>query len=497
MQPPPRPSRDAAAPTAASVRPLCEQAASRLAAGDVDAAEAILAPALAARPDDPNLLLLAGHCALARDLDDRARECFERCVALAPGFAAPLLNLGFLHRRHQRIDAARDALRRCLAVTPDDPHAWMNLTATYVNEGEPAAGEAVAREALARCPSSHAIRWNLALLLLEQGKWAEGWREYRVRFDAGVVPPPLYGADDILPSRLVSLEQIRPGQTIVCRGEQGLGDEILFTGMLDEFLTDVRRRGGTAVIDCNPRLRGVFAANFDAEVLGSGTDGAASARRSWTRPIDWVVPLGDLGGFYRTAAEQFPDRAGYLSVPPRSIAALRHVLERRAGGRPLVGLAWTGGSASTHAVHRRIPLTDWLPLLRQDACFVSLQYRDCEHELQTFSREHGIEIVSLPEITQHADYGETFGLVAAVDLVVTVPTSVLHVAGAIGKECWVVMHHRAAWRECSAGDRIRWYPRTHRRFVRGPGEPNWDRQIGLVAVELTARSANPRSLQSP
>lgn len=231
---------------ATEVIALCQQAIARLAAGDVDGAEAVVGPALTSRPDEPHLLLIAGSCALARGLDDRAQALFERSAALAPGFAMPLLNLRFLHRRHQRIDAARDALRRCLALTPADPAAWMNLTATYVNEGEPAVGEAVARQALAHCPHSHAIRWNLALLLLEQGTWAEGWREYRVRFDAGVVEPPLYGAKKILPSRLVSLDQILPGQTVVCRGEQGLGDEILFAGMLAAFLADVRRRGPAA-----------------------------------------------------------------------------------------------------------------------------------------------------------------------------------------------------------------------------------------------------------
>ncbi len=468
---------------------LCRRALSRLAARDVDGAESLISPALAERPDDPNLLLVAGSCALARGLDDRAQDFFERSIGRAPGFAPPLLNLGFVHRRNHRIAEARAALRRCLELAPADPHAWMNLTATYVNEGEPAAGEAVAREALTHCPQSHATRWNLALLLLEQEKWAEGWREYRVRFDAGVVPPPLYGPRRTLPSRLVSLDQIRPGQTIVCRGEQGLGDEILFAGMLGELIADVRHRGAVPIIDCNPRLRSVFASTFNAELLGDGSLSAADARRSWTRPIDWLVPMGDLGGFYRHDPRQFPDRMGYLTVPAEPIAALRESLAARAGGRPLVGLAWSGGSPQTHSAYRHIPLRQWLPLLRQNACFVSLHYRDCEDELRSVAAEHGIDVVSLPEVVRHADYLHTFYLVAALDLIVTVPTSVLHVAGAVGKECWVVMHHRAAWRECSADSGIPWYPRTHRRFVRGPDEPDWGRQIGMAAEAFVQRRA--------
>lgn len=468
---------------------LCRQAAALLAAGDVDGAESLIGPALADRPDDPNLLLVAGSCAVSRGLDDRARDFFERSVARAPGFAAPLLNLGFVHRRNHRIAEARAALRRCLEIAPADPAAWMNLTATYVNEGEPGAGEAVAREALARCPQSHAIRWNLALVLLEQGKWSEGWREYRVRFDAGVVAPPLYGPRRVLPSRLVSLDQIRPGQTVVCRGEQGLGDEILFAGMLGELLADVRRRGAVPVIDCNPRLRSVFSATFDAELLGDGVRSADDARRSWVRPVDWIVPMGDLGGFYRHDRPQFPERMGYLTVPAEGVAALRESLASRARGRPLVGLAWSGGSPYTHSAYRQIPLREWLPVLRQDACFVSLQYRDCAEELRSVAAEHGIELVSLPDVVHHADYLQTFQLVEALDLVITVPTSVVHVAGAIGKECWVVMHHRAAWRECSADAGIPWYPRTHTRFVRGPDEPAWDAQIAAVATRLAGRLA--------
>jgi ADP-heptose:LPS heptosyltransferase len=96
--------------------------------------------------------------------------------------------------------------------------------------------------------------------------------------------------------------------------------------------------------------------------------------------------------------------------------------------------------------------------------------------------------VSLPEVTRHADYLRTIEFVAALDLVITVPTSVLHVAGALGKECWVVMDHRAAWRECSANERIPWYPRTHMRFVRGPDEADWQERIRLVAETLAART---------
>jgi Tfp pilus assembly protein PilF len=466
--------------------------------GDVDRAEEIVRAALVEAPDDPNLLYAAGNCALVRHDDDRALELYRRCVVLAPAFMPPLLNIGFIHRRHQRLDEARRILRAAATLEPRNPVVWLNLTSTYVNEGDPQAGEAVAREALAHCPASPDIRWNLALLLLEQGRWEEGWREYRHRFDTPAVKAPRYGPEATYSPRLQRLADISAGQTVVCHGEQGLGDEILFAGMLGEFAADVGRRGGRLVLDCHPRLRSLYAENFctaDGRIsllpMGDGSADIAAARAAWAGPIDWAAPIGDLGGFYRNAVADFPERRGYLAVAPQRVADARAMLAHHARGRPLVGLAWTGGLAHTHAVYRRIPLDDWLPVLRQEACFVSLEYHDREAEIRACRERHGIEIVSLPEITRHRDYRETFHLVAALDIVITVPTSVLHVAGALGRPCWIVMHARAAWRECSPDASVPWYPGTHERFVRELADETWGPVIERIAMAL-GQIATPR-----
>jgi Tfp pilus assembly protein PilF len=451
--------------------------------GEVDRAEEIVRAALTESPDDPNLLYAAGNCALVRHDDDRACEYYERCVAIAPSSLPPLLNLGFVHRRNQRLDEARRVLRAAVAIAPENPIVWLNLTATYVNEGEPVAGETVAREALRHCPESPHIRWNLGLLLLEQGRWREGWQQYAHRVAAGIVKAPRYGRGDVRPPRLRGIDAIAPGQTVICHGEQGIGDEILFAGLLGEFIADVRRRGGRIILDCHPRLRSLWQENFcsgDGVVSLLPTDAPLDA----VRTIDWVVPIGDLAGFHRNEDGDFPDRRGYLTVATERVAAIRASLMGQARGRPLVGLAWTGGLDHTHAVYRRIPLDQWLPVLRQDACFVSLEYRDREAEIAACRERDGIAILSLPECTHHRDYRETFHLVAALDLVITVPTSVLHVAGALGKPCQVVMHPRAAWRECSRDRSLPWYPGTHERFVRGPDDADWAATIARLACVI-------------
>jgi Tfp pilus assembly protein PilF len=473
--------------TAAAIA-ACRTATAHLSRGAVAEAAAVIDVALAAARDDPNVCYVAGNVALAGGDEDRALALYERSVGIAADFPAALLNLGFLLRRQHRLEEARATLRRCAALTPSDATAWLNLTATYVNEGDPVAGEAVAREALTHCPSSPDVRWNLGLLLLEQWKWSEGWHEYFHRFDTPVLQPPAYARGDAQLPRLRSLDALRPGQVVLCHGEQGLGDEILFAGMLAELLDAARTRGGRVLLDCHPRLRGVFARSFDVELLDANGGQAEDPSRMHVAPscmqapeADWLLPIGDLGSFFRTSDADFPDRAGYLTADTARVAAVRSDLAARAAGRPLIGLAWSGGSTRTHARYRHVSLAEWLPLVRLDACFVSLEYRDRSDEIAALRRDHGIDIVSLPDLTQAADYDRTFDLVAALDLVVTVPTSVLHVAGALGVPCLVVMHHRAAWRECSRDARIPWYPRTHERFVRGPADPDWRRVVETVA----------------
>jgi len=468
--------------TSPAARSACAAALGALERRDIAAAEEILSGPLAAEPEDPNLLYLWGNCALVRGDDAAALDRYARALAVAPDFPAVLLNVGFLHRRHHRLDEARAALQRCVALDPAAEAAWVNLAATYVNEGEPARGEVVAREAVRRHPASALARWNLALLLLEQGRWEEGWEEYRHRFASGVVAGPRFKPGAV-PPRLESLDDLRPGATVACTGEQGLGDEILFAGMLAECARAVAARGATLQLDCHPRLARSFARTFALPVMPRGPDGAPSG----VAP-EWILPMGDLGRFFRRRAEEFPDRGAYLVVEPERVAEIRRGLLARGNGRRLVGLAWSGGIPSTHSHYRRVPLAEWLPLLELPATFVALEYRDAAAEIAEVARAHGVRLLEATELASARDYDEVLHLVAALDQVVTVPTSVLHAAGAVGTPCSVVMHARAAWRECSADHSIPWYPRTHRRFVRGSAEDSWRGTIERVAKALAGEA---------
>lgn len=467
------------------IKTVCQEAIARLAAGAASDAQEMIARALAAAPADPQLHCAAGSIALAGRHHSVAIQHYEQALSAHPDFPEALLNLGFLRRMRYEIAEARQLLERCVALVPSNPVAWLNLTSTYVNEGDAVNGEAVARRGLQHCPTSQELRWNLALLLLEQGRWEEGWREYACRFHTPFVRGRRYRTPGKQPRRLFDISHIRAGDRILCHGEQGLGDEVLFASMLREFLDLADRRGAAVVLDCNPRLQSTFQRTFQIPIVQRTHDAVTDV----PHPVDWIVPIGDLGLFYRSVDADFPHHTGYLKACPVGAEAARRRLADVAGGRPLVGIAWTGGRGHSYEAFRSIPLQQWLPVFRENCCFVSLEYRDRDAEITALRAEHEIHLADISDHTRARDVDQIFSVIAALDLVIAVPTTVVHIAGALGKPCLIPMHHKAAWRECSSNHTLPWYPQTHQRFVRSAQHPDWDVVMAEVGREVRRRTS--------
>jgi ADP-heptose:LPS heptosyltransferase len=173
--------------------------------------------------------------------------------------------------------------------------------------------------------------------------------------------------------------------------------------------------------------------------------------------IDAKVAIGDLGITYRKSIDDFPGTP-YLKAPKGMVEKYRKKLAKL-GGRKKIGISWTGGYVKTRKDMRSIPLSLWKDILGLDADFISLQYTpDAYNEIAALEDEFDTKIHHWPLAVQAADYGETAGLVEALDLVITVNTSVHHLAGGLGKECWTLTPHAKAWRYFSSdGKTLPWY----------------------------------------
>lgn len=404
-----------------------DKASKALTKGDYAKAERLLGICLRRKPDNPVALLAMGTCHLKRGAHGHAVKYLRAAVEKGPHLSEAHNNLGVALRHIGDDDGARVAAEAGMRLAPDDPNIRSNLGSILLGLGEFAEAESHLRHGMKLDEKHPDCHWNLGLALLGQGKFREGWQEYDWGFRAGERPVPPFGQD--YPEWL---GEPLEGKTILTFGEQGIGDEILFSS----YLPHLQRQAGHVLFVCHPRLQPIFARSFPGiECVG------ARKRQDWDwltlHEIDYLIPLGSLGG-------QFPDAfpsGAYL----RADAAKTEAWRRRFAGRRMIGVSWRGGSKKNAAEKRSMPLKNFHSFMAGvDAQWVSLQYGEVFEEVDRFRHETGVDLFH--DLHAMEDYDETAALVAACDLVITVTTAVGHLAGALGKEAWVLVPLGAPWR---------------------------------------------------
>ena len=269
-----------------------------------------------------------------------------------------------------------------------------------------------------------------------------------------------------------------PGAPVLVYGEQGLGDEIMFASCLPEIIDAASR----CIIECSGKLEHLFRRSFPRARIY-----AAAADRPVPEPgraeaIDCEVPSGSLPLYLRQSIGDFPRHDGYLVADPRRVAAWRERLLAFGPGLK-VGISWRGGTHQTRSPLRSIPLSQWEPVFKAaDTQFVSLQYGECRGELDELAARQGIRVTHWQEAID--DYEETAALLDALDLVISVCTSVVHLGGALARPVWIMAPYSPEWRYGFAGETMPWYPSV--RIFRQPSFGNWPAVITTVARELSS-----------
>jgi tetratricopeptide (TPR) repeat protein len=402
------------------------------------------------------------------DLEE-ALSCFRRALELKPDFAEAMHNCGLLLRDLGRPADALAMLERALSLNPEFALALANIGVMHQDLGDIDGAFAAFDRALELAPESGDIHLTKAHLLLSAGRFREGWREQEYRrlapeFPRGRFPFPEWEGEDLT------------GKNLLVYAEQGIGDEIMLAGCFPDLLA----KGGRCVIECDPRLETLYRRSFpQAEFAGNRFKKPDTWLEAF-RPIDLQIPIGSLPWFFRNEEADFPRHSGYLVADPQRIGRWKERLSSLGPGLK-IGLSWRGGTSRTNAYLRSIPLESWLPVLKPaDAHFVNLQYTDCRTELGSLHLRHGIRIHSWPEL--ESDYEETAALVASLDLVISVCTAVVHLAGALGAPVWVLVPSSPGWRYLRDREGLPWYPSA--RLFRQAAPMDWAPVLQRVAAEL-------------
>ncbi|PKU26002.1 tetratricopeptide repeat protein [Telmatospirillum siberiense] len=406
---------------------------------------------------------------------DAAEEAYRQALSRKPGDAAAQSNLGCLLRAQGRAEEAL-ALHEAVARRfPRHPDVQNNLGVTLLGLVRPAEAIEAFRKAVAARPDDAGPHVNLAHALLLSGQWREGWRHYEWRWK-GVdylrprpFPQPQWSGEDIA------------GRTILLHAEQGLGDTLQFV----RYAALIADRGARVVLEAHPPLKRLLASVPGVSRVVSG-DGEPLP------PFDVHLPLLSAPGIFDTTVEAVPAPVPYLTAEPALVENWRARLSSIDGLK--VGLVWAGapwtGTREAHAAdgRRSIPLARMTPLLECPGVrFVSLQKGRAAEELRGLA-----EIVRpLDWMNEMDDFADTAALVANLDLVISVDTSVAHLAGAMGKPVWIASRFDGCWRWLEGREDSPWYPTA--RLFRQTRAGDWNDVIARLVRELTALAGPPSS----
>ncbi len=391
--------------------------------------------------EDPNdvlaLVVTTFILRKARKLPE-AYHISKKVTELAPNDSAGWINYGQICNELFRADDAERAYRRGLSVSKDDHSKSMlytNLSALYIDLGRFDEAHEAAEKSLAHKPDSGPARSNLGFCQLAKHDWANGWKNYRACLGTDARKKTVYRNP---PEPEWQGEE---GKRVVLYGEQGIGDEICFASMLPDAI----EKCSQVILDIDERLTGLFKRSFPkAHVYGTRNQTGLN----WAKEdqlFDCSLAIAQIGEFYRTKDEDFP-ATPYLVADPDRVTMWKSLFAKK--GKPVIGLAWTGGIWQTGARYRKLQLEQLLPVMQSvDAHFVCLQYKDASHEIAEFKKRHPeIDIAQYPYATLTKDYDDTAALVAALDCVVSVPTAVVHLGAAIGTPVIAMNSPHRCWK---------------------------------------------------
>lgn len=441
---------------------------------DYDDAINNFSAALRIRPDYAEVYNSLGMLCMQRKQFREAAAHFRRATELKPRFALAYSNLAHVMlREYFDPDAAYGYVRKALELDPQLVGAHVNLAVILQFQGRCEEALAASARALELSPDAAETLMVRAYAQLMLGRFEQGWRDFEARkstlptFKVRKFPYPEW--DGSPPA----------GRRMLVYHEQGLGDEIMFASCFPDLLA----LGAQGVIECSYKLERLFRRSFPAAtILVADQARPDMAYLRALPPFDWQVAAGSLPRYFRRSWGDFPQHNGYLTAAPERIEYWRARLRALGPGRK-IGLSWRGGRYHTNQTRRSLDPGQLRPLLQvPDTVFVSLQYDACRDELARLREQHGIEVIHWQEAID--DYDETAALVAALDLVVSVQTAVIHLAGALGKAVWVMVPSTPEWRYMARGERIPWYPSA--RIFRQAADTDWRPVVSAVRDELAA-----------
>jgi len=405
---------------------------------------------------------------------DEALLEYKRALEMDPESGGIWMDLGSVQRHLRQFDAAKDSCRRAIELNPTSPLEYFNLGVVHLDLCEIDQAIDWFRKAVEVKPTAPLPHWGLALALLVDGQYIEGWQEYEWRWECKDFYPPRRefkqpawtGADPT-------------GQKVLLYPEQGLGDAIQFV----RYAPLLSRRGATVIVQCAASMKRLFATLPGIQAIYSEPEPAPA--------FDMHCSLLSLPMMLKTTVETIPAEVPYLRAEPASAATWKQKLAS-ISGKLKVGIAWAGNPEHQRDQDRSCGLALFAPLGQMpDMAWISLQKGPAA--TQAANPPPGL---TLHDFTSElADFADTAALIANLDLVISVDTSVAHLAGAMGKPVWTLLAFAPDWRWLLNRAASPWYPTMRLFRQKSPGD--WKGIVEDLAEALSIWSKIPSARTLP
>lgn len=393
-------------------------------------------------------LFMSGYIMMEAERYGLAFNIYQRCAQLNPRQSDIWSNMGMCLEELDT-ERAKMMFERAYSLDNRNHRALANHGLMCLLTGQPERCIELSAKALNLDPELRAAKHNMGLAQIMLRQWREGWKNYADTLGVKHREARDYGVPDW---------NGEPG-TVLVYGEQGVGDEIMFASCLADL-----SKTNKIVFDCDSRLEGLFARSFDFPVYG---DRFKKESRAADQQVDYQCAIGQLPSFYRNSDAAFPGRP-YLTPDPERCIQWRALFDTFKGRK--IGIAWRGGLKNTGEARRSLELSDLEPLFNDRDTFISLEYKPV-HKAEL--DKYGIK--PYPRATaKGGDIDDLAALINELDIVICCCTAVFHIAGALGKRCYVIAPTAPPYIMCKTGD-LPWY-HSVKTFRQKQGE-SWAKTI--------------------
>lgn len=423
----------------------------------------ILRPALENNPDVQEVAHNLALCLFESGERQEGLALLEKGIELEPNRFELHNNLGNFLRVLGDREGALEAFKRAIALSPTQVDPIYNMGVLFENEQQYEEAEKWYRKALAIDPGALRCNWNLALVLLTMGKYLEGWKQYEWRWKwpeftspRRNFPQPQWYGEDLT------------GKTLLVHSEQGMGDAIQFV----RYVPLIQANQEKVILEIPAQLMRLM----------KGLKGAPEDVYRYGDDLPWFdrqIPTMSLPVAFGTTLETVPANTPYIEAESAEVSRWKERISSFSNSDFRIGIVWAGNALHHKDAYRSTQFNNFLKLAGIPGVqLYSLQKGEEQKQLLE-SAEAGKVINLMDEID---DFAETLGLMSNLDLIITVDTSIAHLAGAAALPVWILLAHDADYRWMIGREDTPWYPTA--KLFRQPHEGDWNGVFNLVERAL-------------